>query len=152
MARFDRADGDCLQSGGPVSTPSAEGAAPPPRPPRPPTRTPTPGELAHRAKDEARDAGYERAALFLLLIAPDAAADVLRQLDAYEIEELCRVIVRVDAVDARDARRVMQEYGVSAGVRSTATGGAPAARRLLTGAFGADHAERLMSRIGTERP
>lgn len=149
MARFDRADGDCLQSGGPVSTPSAARAAPPPRLP---TRTPTPGELAHRAKDEARDAGYERAALFLLLIDPDAAADVLRQLDAHEIEELCRVIVRVDAVDARDARRVMQEYGVSAGVRSTATGGAPAARRLLTGAFGADHAERLMSRIGTGRP
>lgn len=132
-----------------MSTPSAARAAPPPRPP---TRTPTPGELAHRAKDEARDAGYERAALFLLLIDPEAAADVLSQLDAHEIEELCRVIVRVDDVDARDARRVMQEYGVSAGVRSTATGGAPAARRLLTGAFGADHAERLMSRIGTERP
>lgn len=132
-----------------MSTPSDAPAAPPPDPP---THTPTPGELAHRAKDQARDAGYERAALFLLLIDPEAAADVLRQLDAHEIEELCRVIVGVDAVGARDARRVMQEYGVSAaGGRSTATGGEPAARRLLTDAFGAGHAERLMSRIGTER-
>ncbi len=128
-------------------TPSPGQAAPPARPP---THTPTPGELAHRAKDEARDAGYERAALFLLLIDPAAAADVLRQLDAHEIEELCRAIVRVDAVDPRDARRVVQEYGVrAAGVRATATGGADAARRLLTGAFDAGHADRLMSRIGT---
>lgn len=124
--------------------------APAAAPVRPPIPTPTPGELAHRAKDEARDTGYERAAIFLLLIAPDAAADVLRQLDEHEIEELCRAIVRAGAVGPRDARRVMQEYGVrAAGARTTATGGPDAARRLLTGAFDADRAERLIRRIGT---
>ena len=119
-------------------------------PARPPNHTPTPGELAHRAKDEARDTGYERAARFLLLIDPAAAADVLRQLDAHEVEELCRAIAQVDVVGPRDARRVAQEYGVpAAGVRSTAAGGADTARRLLADAFDAGHAERLMGRIGS---
>lgn len=120
-------------------------AAPPVRPPA--THAPTAGELAHRAKDEARDTGYERAAIFLLLIDPAAAGEVLRQLDMHEVEELCRAIAQTGAVGPRDARRVAEEYGVR-GVRSTAAGGADTARRLLTGAFDAGYAERLIGRIG----
>lgn len=110
--------------------------------------TPTPGELAHRAKDEARDAGYERAAHFLLLIDADAAAAVLRALDAQEVTGICGVIARLGTVSERDARRVVEEYGVRpSSVRSTATGGPAAVRRLLTAAFDADHAERLLGLI-----
>ncbi len=110
--------------------------------------TPTPGELAHRAKDEARDAGYERAAHFLLLIDADAAAAVLRALDAQEVTGICGVIARLGTVSERDARRVVEEYGVrQSGARSTAAGGPAAVRRLLTAAFDAAHAERLLGRI-----
>ncbi|MCY4377490.1 MAG: hypothetical protein OXC31_27345 [Spirochaetaceae bacterium] len=112
------------------------------------TRAPTPGELAHRAKDEARDAGYERAAHFLLLIDADAAAAVLRALDSEEVLGICGVIARLDAVSERDARRVVDEYGIPpSAVRSTATGGRAAARRLLSAAFDAEHAGRLLGRI-----
>ena len=115
------------------------------------THTPTPGELAHRAKDEARDAGYERAAHFLLLIDPDEAVRVLRALDAQEVTGICGVIARLGTVSERDARRVVEEYGVRpSSVRSTATGGPAAVRRLLTAAFGADRAERLLGRIQDE--
>lgn len=128
-----------------MSTPSSAHEAPP-GPAA--AHTPTPGELAHRAKDEARDAGYERAAHFLLLIDPDAAAAVLRVLSAPEVTEICGVIVGLDTVSPRDARRVEEEYGVHPScVRPTATGGPAAARRLLTAAFGADHAERLLGGI-----
>ena len=98
--------------------------------------TPTPGELAHRAKDEARDTGYERAALFLLLIDPDDAVRVLRALDAQEVTGICGVIARLGTVSERDARRVVEEYGVRpSSVRSTADRRAgrrapPAHRRL----------------------
>jgi flagellar motor switch protein FliG len=110
--------------------------------------TPTPGELAHRAKDEARDAGYERAGLFLLLIDPDDAAGILGALDAQEVMGICSVIARLGTVSERDARRIMEEYGVRpSSVRFTATGGPAAVRRLLTAAFDAGHAERLLGRI-----
>ncbi|MDE0222221.1 MAG: hypothetical protein OXJ90_23350 [Spirochaetaceae bacterium] len=110
--------------------------------------TPTLGELAHRAKDEARDAGYERAGVFLLLIGPDDAVRVLRALDAQEVTGICGVIARLDTVSERDARRVVEEYGVRpSSVRSTATGGPAAVRHLLAAAFDADHAERLLGRI-----
>ena len=127
-----------------VTTPSSAHATPAPVA----TRAPTPGELAHRAKDEARDAGYERAAHFLLLMDPDAAAAVLRALDAQEVTGICSVIARLDTVSPRDARRVVEEYGIPASsVRSTATGGRAAARRLLSAAFDAGQAERLLHRI-----
>ena len=132
-----------------MSTPSSAHEAPP-GPAA--AHTPTPAELAHRAKDEARDAGYERAAHFLLLIDPDAAAAVLRVLSAEEVTEICGVIVGLDTVSPRDARRVVEEYGVDPScVRPTAAGGPAAARRLLIAAFGADHAERLLGGI-QDRP
>ena len=130
-----------------VTTPSSAHATPAPAA----TRTPTPGELAHRAKDEARDVGYERAAHFLLLMDPDAAAAVLRALDAQEVTGICSVIARLDTVSPRDARRVVEEYGIpSSSVRSAATGGRAAARRLLSAAFDAGQAERLLRRIEGE--
>ena len=115
------------------------------------THTPTPGELAHRAKDEARDAGYERAGVFLLLIDPDDAVRVLRALDAQEVTGICGVIARLGTVSERDARRVVEEYGVRpSSIRSAATGGLAAVRRLLTAAFDADHAKWLLGRIQHE--
>lgn len=112
------------------------------------THTPTPVELAHRARDEARDVGYERAAHFLLLIDTDTAASVLRALDADEVLGICGVIAHLDTVSERDARRVVEEYGVRPStVRSTATGGPAAARRLLSAAFDAGQADLLLSRI-----
>ena len=116
------------------------------------THTPTPGELAHRAKDEARDVGYERAAHFVLLIDADAAA-VLRALDDEEVVGICRVIARLGTVSERDARRVVEEYGIHPStVRSTAAGGPDAARRLLAAALDAGQAERLLNRIEGEPP
>ncbi len=132
-----------------VTTPAS--AHPTPAPAA--THTPTPGELAHRAKDEARDVGFERAAQFLLLIDADATAAVLRALDAEEVVGICRVIARLEAVSERDARRVVEEYGIGPStVRSTATGGPAAARRLLAAAFDAGQAERLLNRIEGEPP
>ena len=112
------------------------------------THTPTPGELAHRAKDEARDAGYERAGLFLLLIDLDDAVRVVRALATQEVMEICSVIARLDTVSERDARRVVEEYGVCpSSVRSKSTGGPAAVRRLLTAAFDADDADQLLGGI-----
>ena len=127
-----------------VTTPCSAQAKPAPAG----AHTPTPGELAHRAKDEARDAGYERAAHFLLLIDADAAAAVLRALDAEEVTGICLAIASLGTVSERDARRVVEEYGIRPSiVRSTATGGRAAARRLLGAAFDAGQAERLLHRI-----
>ena len=132
---------------------NASSPAPAPPPDRPATHTPTPAELAHRAKDEARDTGYEHAALFLLLIDASDAAAVLRSLNACEVEEICRVIVSLDAVNPRDARRVVQEFGVPASaIRTTAQGGPEAARHLLAAAFDAERAERLLDRVAAPEP
>jgi flagellar motor switch protein FliG len=111
-------------------------------------RTPTPKEIAHRAKDEARDVGYERAAHFLLLIDTDAAANVLRVLDTEEVMGICRAISDLNTVSERDSRRVVEEYGIRpSSIRSTARGGADATRRLLAAAFGAGRAEQLLMRM-----
>lgn len=109
---------------------------------------PTPAELAHRAKDETRDAGYERAALFLLLIDTNDAASVLVSLDDKEVIQICRIITRLGEIDANDARRIVQEFGVSSSViRTSAHGGPKAARRLLTAAYDRHRAHRLFDRI-----
>ena len=127
-----------------VTTPSTTDPTPSPAG----ARTPTPGELAHRAKDEARDVGYERAAHFLLLIDTEAAATVLRGLDTGEVMGICGVISRLNTVSERDSRRVVEEYGLRpSSVRSTARGGPDAARRLLAAAFDAGRAEQLLIRM-----
>lgn len=130
-----------------VTTPCSAQARPAPAG----AHTPTPGELAHRAKDEARDVGYERAAHFLLLIDADAAAAVLRALDAEEVTGICRAIAGLGTVNERDARRVVEEYGIRPSiVRSAARGGPDAARLLLSNAFDAGQAERLLHHIKGE--
>ena len=122
--------------------------APDPTPDRTAEYTPTPAELAHRAKDEARDIGYERAAQFLLLLDTNDAASVLGSLNVCEVLEICRVIVTLQEIDIRDARHVVEEFGVPAAViRTSAHGGPQAARRLLTAAFDEERAEYLFNRM-----
>jgi flagellar motor switch protein FliG len=120
----------------------------PPPPINTATHTLTPRELAHRAKDEARDAGYERAGLFVLLIDLEDASRVIRALNTQEVMGICSVIARLDTVNERDARRVLEEYGVPPStVPSKSTGGLAAVRRLLAASFDADDVEQLLERI-----
>ena len=108
----------------------------------------SPGELAHRAKDEARDAGYEHAGLFLLIIDHEDAVQIIRALDTEEVIEICKVIASHDTVSERDARRVTEEYGVPlSNVSTKQTGGPATVRHLITTALSADVATQLLGRI-----
>lgn len=109
---------------------------------------PTPAELAHHAKDKARDVGYEHAAQFLLLIDQDAAASVISRLDNEEVIEICRTISRLSKIEPRSARHVIESFGIPASIAKTSSKGGPEpARRLLTAAFDSKRAQDLINLV-----
>ena len=109
---------------------------------------PTPAELAHHAKDKARDVGYDYAAQFLLLIDENKAASVLSSLNNEEVIEICRTISRLREIDAGNARHIIQAFGIPASsIQMKARGGPEAARRLLTTAFESQRAHQLINQL-----
>lgn len=93
-------------------------------------------------------AGLEKAAVLLLSLGEDTAAQVLRHLSPYEVGELGRVMREVGALPRERVETVIDEYEAQA---SHQTGiGADADRFLdaaLTRALGEERGRQLLSRI-----
>lgn len=91
----------------------------------------------------------QKLAVFLIIIGPEAAAEVLRQFDDHEIEELCREMSTITAVPAEVQRVAMEEFSplVARSVGS-ALGGLGYAQRTLEIAKGDYKASTIVGRLG----
>jgi flagellar motor switch protein FliG len=99
-------------------------------------------------KDEARDAGYKKAAKFLMLIGKEEAARVLKHLSASEVEGIAFEIARLDRVDEREAAKILEEFGCLAKSKElVARGGLEQAKKMLLVAFGPEKGEAAFNKL-----
>ena len=88
-------------------------------------------------KDRVRDAGYKKAAKFLLLIGKEEASKVLGHLSEEEVEGVTAQIARIDEIDRREAEKILEEFGCLVKSKNLVMkGGLEEARKMLISAFG----------------
>jgi flagellar motor switch protein FliG len=99
-------------------------------------------------KETSRDAGYRKAAQFLMLLGKDEAARVLRHMAPEEIEGITREIARTEHIEEKEASKVLEEFGY---IRETkdliARGGIEKAQEMLIASVGAEKAEKILERV-----
>ena len=99
-------------------------------------------------KETSRDAGFRKAAQFLMLLGKDEAARVLKHMSAEEVEGITREIARTQRIDHSDASKIMEEFGY---IRETkdliASGGIAKAQEMLEAAVGVEKAKEILDRV-----
>lgn len=91
----------------------------------------------------------QKLAIFLIIIGPEAAAEVLRQFDDAEVELICREMSTVTVVSTEVQRLAIDEFsGLIARSFGSALGGLAYARRTLEIAKGDYKASSIVGRIG----
>ena len=101
--------------------------------------------------------GLRKAAIAIVTLGDDVAAEVFRYLNEEEIQSLGREISKLSKVSPEQAERVLQEFHeMSMAQDYLMSGGVEYAKRVLNTAFGADRArniiDRVMKSLGNEIP
>ncbi|HEX2860833.1 MAG TPA: flagellar motor switch protein FliG [Lacunisphaera sp.] len=91
----------------------------------------------------------QKLAIFLISIGPEAAAQVLKQFDDIEIENLCREMAGFPMISETVMKQAMEEFAsvVASSVQS-ATGGISFVQRTLELAKGDHRASAIIGRVG----
>ena len=105
--------------------------------------------MAMTELDYGKFSRQQKLAVFLIVIGPEAAAEVLRQFDDAEIELICREISTFTVVPTEVQRLSMEEFSpMIAQSVGTALGGLGYAQRTLEIAKGDYKASAIVGRIG----
>ncbi len=99
--------------------------------------------------DYAKLTRQQKLAVFLIIIGPEAAAEVLRQFDDQEIEDLCREMTTITTVPSEVQKVAMEEFSpLIAKSVGSALGGLGYAQRTLEIAKGDYKASTIVGRLG----
>ena len=95
-------------------------------------------------------AGLRKAAILLVTLGEEASAELLRQLEDQEVQDLGREVARLTSVSAEQAESVLDEFHqMSLAHDYLLKGGIEYARKLLNAAYGPENAKKLMDRLIT---
>jgi flagellar motor switch protein FliG len=99
-------------------------------------------------KETSRDAGYRKAAQFLMLLGKEEAARVLRHMAPEEIEGITREIARTENIHEKDASKILEEFGFIKETKNLiARGGIEKAQEMLLASVGAEKAEKILAQV-----
>jgi len=99
--------------------------------------------------DYSKLSRQQKLAIFLIVIGPEAAADVLRQFGDQEAEQLCREMSQFPMVPETIQREALEAFsGLVAQSATSALGGLSFAQRALGLAKGDNKASSIMGRLG----
>jgi flagellar motor switch protein FliG len=91
----------------------------------------------------------QKLAIFLIVIGPEAAAEVLRQFDDNDIEVLCREMSSYSMVSENVQKQALEEFaGIVATSVTSSLGGMSYAQRALSIAKGDYRASSILGRVG----
>jgi len=92
--------------------------------------------------------GLRKAAITVVALGDEAAAEIFKLLEEDEIELLGREISKLSAVTSEQAESVMEEFHqMNLAHEYMMKGGVDYAKRVLNAAFGADNARRIIDRL-----
>ncbi|MDD2763105.1 MAG: flagellar motor switch protein FliG [Opitutaceae bacterium] len=99
--------------------------------------------------DYAKFSRQQKLAVLLIIIGPEAAAEVLKHFEDPEIELLCREMSAFTMIPAEVQRQAIEEFSTLIGASLTsALGGLPYAQRTLEIAKGDYKASSIIGRVG----
>jgi flagellar motor switch protein FliG len=96
---------------------------------------------------DAAITGPRKAAVLLLQLGRDGAAQVMNRLSPGEVEEITTEIVRLRSVDTETAETVLSEFQGLMTNGGAGVGGIGAAQSILESAMGHDHASQILGRL-----
>lgn len=92
--------------------------------------------------------GIRKAAILMVVLGEATTADVLKQLDEEEIQELGREIARMSAITTEQAEAILEEYySMTMAHDYVLKGGIDYARKVLISAFGPEQATKMLDRL-----
>ena len=91
----------------------------------------------------------------MVSLGEEISADLLRQLDDEEVEEIGREVARLSVISADQAENILEEfYEMTVAHDYVVKGGIDYAKKMLINAFGPEQAKKIMDRLmkalGTE--
>jgi flagellar motor switch protein FliG len=105
--------------------------------------------LANATRTESKLNGLHKAAVLMVTLGEETSAMLLRELDEDEVQRIGRAIAGVASITSEMAEQVLSEfYQMLVAQDYVLKGGMDYARKVLVNAFGADHARRLLDRVG----
>jgi flagellar motor switch protein FliG len=103
--------------------------------------------LAQASRGRVRS-GRRKAAMLLVALGPELAAEVFRALDEDEIADLSAEVAEIGEVSVKDRQAVIEEfYTLAEERRLAAAGGVPYARTALVESFGAERAAAILDQV-----
>jgi flagellar motor switch protein FliG len=82
------------------------------------------------------------------MVGEEISAEILKQLDADEVEELGREVARISVIAAEQSEAVLEEFYEKAVARDyVVKGGIEYARKILISAFGPEQAKKMLDRL-----
>src|SRR6202521_6224772 len=103
------------------------------------------------ANDEL--AGTQRAAILLMSLGEQDAANVLKQLDAREVQKLGIAMAELKEVSREQMSSVLDKFiGIADGKANIAGGSQDYVRRVLTQAVGKHKTDMLLDRVSNSQP
>lgn len=96
--------------------------------------------------------GSQKAALVLMQMGRERAAEVLRLLSPEDAEELAAQVARLSTVEDEVAQAALVEFATRATAPTRPHGGREAAEKLLEATFGAERAQQVLGRMTPDRP
>ena len=104
--------------------------------------------MASPAQTQAALTGIRKAAILLVLLGDEAAAEIYKNLAQDELQELTQEIAELDYVSPEVAAQVLQEYHRMTVTQEYVSQGGPGyAGKLLEKAFGAEQASSLLALV-----
>src|SRR6478672_9267679 len=101
-------------------------------------------------KSESLIPGIRKAAILLVSLGEEASAEVLRQLEEQEVQQLGREVARLGSISAEQAEAVLEEFHqMSLAHDYVLKGGMDYARKLLNTAYGPEAAKKVLDRLMT---
>ncbi len=92
--------------------------------------------------------GARKAAIVLISLGENLAAEVMRHMDEDEIQHIGKEVALARNISAEDSERVLDEYyQMSVAHDYVIKGGVEYARRVLVSAFGPEQAKKIMDRM-----
>ncbi|MBI1824146.1 MAG: flagellar motor switch protein FliG [Nitrospirae bacterium] len=94
--------------------------------------------------------GEEKAAVFLTLLGEDLAADVMKNLDAKDVQKIGRVISRPQDISPEELGAILMEFNdrTTSGM-GMSVGGRDYIQKVLTKAIGSEKTTRVMENLAT---
>jgi flagellar motor switch protein FliG len=120
------------------------------RPPAPPAALTAPGAPPGPPAVRATVKGRRKAAVLLVTLGPERAADVFRHLHFDEIEALSLEMAKLQRIDPAVTSHVLEELAATvAAYDSLVAGGVEYAREVLERALGPDRAAEIVGRLSS---